>query len=252
MEFTWVTLFWRSGAVMLGLIGCYFAFRIYQLTKKGSNGWFYLALQGLFLFLWAATAMLFSMLDLPTARYISGIVLLLSIAISVAITYTKFVEDFGIKKPRWLNVTTTFSVLMVAFVLLVIGNLLTDNFDEPLVTVLSISHLTLGIAGLIAIIPTVILVRATKQTPWKLALGYAIIIGLGLNIGQYYDNCCYEGGELSESELCSDYDLDYIKVYNLPCYEGLVAIGQYYQISLLIGMIILPTALYQLTDRLRF
>ena len=247
-----MTLVFRLPAILLGAYAGYLAFSLFRVTKGGSNGWIYLSVKGLCLFFWAATALIFSMIDLPSLRYLTGAFFLFLIAVTVPITYVKLVEDFGAKRPRWLNVRNTLFFVIIVYLLFLFGNVFFGNFAEPLVTLLTVSHLTLGIAALVAIIPTYILVKETGQRPWKLALIFAILVGVGLNFGQYSNNCCSEEGDFYGMEICEGYDLDYTKIYNAPCFSGLVIAGQYYQIALLASIIVLPIALYQLNSRLRF
>ncbi len=252
MEFTWMTLVFRVPTIILGILIGYFAYRLYQLTKGGSRGWIILTVMGICLFFWATTAMVFAIVDIPILRYLAGIIFLLGMAVTLPTGFARLAQDFGVKMPKWLNLTSVLGVVAVAFFGLLIGNVVTGNFDTPVVTLLTISHLTLGIAALIGIIPTYLLSKATNQNPWKLALVFAILIGVGLNVGQYYNNCCHEDGIIPGEPICAGYDLDYNQVYAAPCVNGMVMIGQYYQITLLLGIIVLITSLYQLTSRLKF
>lgn len=247
-----MTLALRVPAILLGVLVGYFALCLYRITKGGSNGWLYLSVKGMCLFFWAITALLFTLIDIPLLRYLSGAIFLFGIAFTFPITYTKLARDFGAEMPKWFNVKTCSLVVVGAYLLLLVGNVLTDNFREPLVTLLTISHLSLGIGALIAIYPTYILMKATNQNPWKLAFLFAVVIALGMNFGQYYNNCCHEDGIMTDEPVCEGYDLDYNKIYGSPCIGAIVGIGKFYQLSLVAGIIILLTALYQLNSRLKF
>ncbi len=251
MELTWMTWVWRIGALILSIIGGYFGIRLYVLTSKGSKGWVYSSLKGILLFFWSLSALLFVLVDIPYLRHISGIIFLVLMSLVLPQIYTKLLEDFGAERPQWLSVRNVLITVPAVFFTLLLGNIFTGNFENPLVTILSVSHLTLGISALITVIPTFILAKKTKQLPWKMTLIFALVIGIALNVGQYHNNCCSEAGELSDNEICANYDLDYTKVYNLPCNEELVSLGRYYQVLLLLGVTMLPAALYQLTARLK-
>ncbi len=252
MEYTLATYLLRLPAIILGIIIGYLALSVYRITKGGSSGWYYLTSAGAFLFLWSASTMLFSLVDVPVARYISGIIFLLGMGVAFPLCLTKLLEDFGARKPKWLNVPVVLIILAGIYIVILLANIISGNFSEPLITLLSISHIMLGIGHIIAILPAFLLSRATKQRPWKLMLVFAVILGVGINLGQYYVNCCSEDEEFSQKELCVGYDLDYSKIYNLPCIGWVVSLGKYYQISLFLGIIILPIAIYQLNCRLRF
>ena len=91
---------------------------------------------------------------------------------------------------------------------------------------LSVSHWTLAMGMLYAAVPSYFLMVATKKSPWILAFIFCLIIGVGLNLGQYFDNCCGPSGEMQGAEICSDYDLDYMFVYKSACVPGIVAVGK--------------------------
>jgi hypothetical protein len=105
-----------------------------------------------------------------------------------------------------------------------------------------------------ALIPTFYLMKITKKSAWTLAFIFCVVVAIGLNLGQYYDGCCWEKGALSISgdPVCSGYDLDYTSVYPNVCISSIAGVGKVYQLFLLVGLIIGDISFYKLWKNLDF
>ena len=253
MESTLLTIVFRSAAIIIGLLMAIFSYLIYKATRGSSKGWLYLTIFGTSLFFWSTSAMLFKLADWFWPRVISGIIFLIMMAYFVPISYTKLAEDLGVKRPKWLTTRfTAYLVTIILIIVLIFNSFLGDYFGMDFLArkLLSVAHWSLGLTILFACLPTYLLMISTKKSPWILAFMFTLIIGVGLNLGQYYDGCCGEGGQLKDENICSKYDLDYMKVYDLPCSESLVGLGMKYQLFLLLGIILGDISFYQLWRRL--
>ncbi len=247
MVSTIMTLVFRYSAIISGILLLILSIMIYRKTRNATKGWFFLSMFGVSLFLWSSTAMGLKGDALFLPRMLTGIVFLLCIAFSVSYSYSKLVEDFLVDKKRWINAKIASAFVGISFLAILIFNLIfrSQDFSSFLLPkLLSVSHWTVGLSFLFAIIPSFLLFKTSKEWRWGTAFLACLIIGLGMNLGQYYDGCCGNSGQLSEDAVCSAYDLDYMLVYNVGCSEGIVGIGKFYQLFLLVGIILLDTSFF--------
>jgi hypothetical protein len=254
MEITPIGMVFRSIAIIIAIIIAFFSYKIYLVTK-GVKGWFYLVLSGLSLFLWAITAQIFSFIDMSYTRYVTGIITLCLMAFFVPVAYTRLVIDFKISKPKWLNTFFSGSLVIGIFLIILIINIIRlDQLSQQtfLRVLLSVSHLTLGLSLTYAIIPTYYLMKSTRRSPWILAFLFCILVAFGINLGQYYSTCCWEGSSLSHEPVCSQYKMDYVPVYGTECNNGILSIGGFYQIFLITGIILGAVSFYQLWKKMSF
>jgi hypothetical protein len=258
-EVTLITIIFRSLAIIIGLLMAFFSYKIYRNTQGASRGWVYMVAFGISLFLWSSTAMFFKVIVNDfVIRAITGSIFLFSLAYLVPLSYTYLVKDFNFNRPNWLTprfvIFFVTSVLILLFAINIFDNLLTGLFLNKL---LSIIHLTLAISVLFSAIPTYCLMKATKKAPWILAFLFSLIIGLGLNLGAYYDNNCWGNSEFggplvkTADKSCVGYDLDYVQVYQLPASPAIAAVGKVYQLFLLLGLILGDLSFFILWRRLR-
>ncbi len=254
MESTILTQIYRVFAIIFGILVGVVSFFVYKMTKGGSKGWIYIVLSGGFFCLWSLGTMFFAfdIIKIPYMWHILATISQFGIAFTMPLGFTKFLLDFGVNRPKWLNMSSVFIIVLGSIIALLVGNILTDNFSEPLTAILSISLIVSGIGFIVAIVPAFIMARATKQGHWILATILVILIALGYNLVGYYFNCCSEEGELSEEEVCADYDLKYGKVHGLPCSELVVGVSKYFQVFLFSGIVLVIVALYLLNSRLKF
>ncbi len=247
MVSTFMTIIFRSVAIVSGILLLFLSILIYRKTRNATKGWFYLSMFGVSLFLWSSTAMGLKGDALFIPRMLTGIVFLTGIAFFVIYSYSKLADDFWIQKPKWVNAKTAAIYMGVSYSLILIFNLIFrfDDFRTNLLPkLLSVTHWTVGLAFLFAAIPTFYLFRSSKEARWGFAFLSCLIVGLGLNLGQYYDGCCGAGGQASENEICAEYDLDYMMVYHAPCMESVIGIGKYYQLLLMLGTIFVDIAFF--------
>ncbi len=71
------------------------------------------------------------------------------------------------------------------------------------------------VANLMGVIAIIYLLRATGKGIWLGMLIFMITFALGQGFCVYAGNCCT--GELADSPVCEDYNLDYPNILNLPC-----------------------------------
>jgi hypothetical protein len=256
MDASIMTWIFRPLAIVIGLLMAFFSYKIYKNSIGASKGWFYMAIFGSSLFLWSFSATLFKMLNLFMPRIIFGIIFLMMMAIFVPLAYTKLIKDFKFDVPKWLTPKFSLFIVIVIYFTVLISNILsgemlysTNLFMRKL---LSISHWTLGLVTIYALVPTFYLMKITKKLPWILAFVFCVIVAIGLNIGQYYNGCCWDAGALSTDKVCIGYDLDYTSVYPEVCYAGIAGIGKIYQLFLLVGIIIGDISFYKLWRSLDF
>jgi hypothetical protein len=86
----------------------------------------------------------------------------------------------------------------------------------------------------------------TKKIHFILTFIYYVVIALALNIGQYHNGCGGTGGELEDETVCAGYNLEYVKTYDLPCYEGIIPFARYYQLLILLGLVVVDLAYFKL------
>ncbi|MGM5488129.1 MAG: hypothetical protein ACQESG_04225 [Nanobdellota archaeon] len=229
-----LSLLFRIPTIFLAVAMGVFAYQVIVLTKGAMRGWVYLSLSGFALFLWATCVLVFTVIfphDL--LRFLSSAFFLFVMSFLVPLSYTRLAESFGVL-PRWWNVPLFVGSLgFVIFVLLAFAT--TGEFG--LQTLMSIAHFSLAIGMTLAVMPSFFLMKVTKKKPWLFAFLFCLIIAFALHVGQYYDNCCYEGSDFSDSSVCEGYNLDYVGIYSAPCISGLVAIGSLYQLFLLLGVV---------------
>ncbi len=247
MESTLISIVFRSTAVLSGLFLLIFSFLIYRKTREATKGWFYLSFFGISLFCWSASAMLLKIVDLPVLRHLSGIIFLMTIAFFLVYAYSKLADDFWIGKPKWINARN--SLIGVVVVLIVIWglNLLfypQDFSDHLLGKLLSIAHQTLAVSFLIACLSTFYLGLRSKNAKWWTAFVACLLVGLSMNLGSYYDGCCGQEGKMIDDEICSEYDLDYMRVYDIPCNEGIVGFARFYQLGILLATIFIDISFF--------
>lgn len=125
------------------------------------------------------------------------------------------------------------------------------NLGKPftLATFTSLSHMTLGFAMLYACVPTYYLMKQTKVSAWVFAFIFCLVVGLSIQWGQYYSNCC--STELSQSEICKSFDLDYQRMYPGDCIGPVVQSGAFYQLFLLLGIISATISKYKIWQQVR-
>jgi len=250
---TFMTLVFRPFAIISGLLLLILSIMIFRKTKDATKGWFFLAMFGISLFLWSTTAMLLKGPDLALIRMISGIVFLLCIAVFVAYSYSRLADDLWVEKPKWVTSKNSLIAVIAIFFVLLLSNFLffRGDFTALLPKLLSISHQTLAFSFILATIPTFFLWKKSKEWRWGTAFWAMIVVGLALNLGQYYDGCCGESGQLAQEESCSQYDLDYMRVYDLPCSEGLMGILKFYQLLLVLGSALIDVSFFLVLRSLR-
>ncbi len=265
MASTMFTIVFRLLAIFSGVFLAIMSYLIYKNTRGATKGYSYLAYFGISLFLWSSTAMIFKKLEWTAMifkklewfliREISGIIFLFMIGFFVTKAFSKLVEDFGVTKPSWVSVKGALYFVVGVHILVLALNLMFFfgdflEFNTALQKLLSIAHWSLSFSFLYAIFPTYYLMKATKKSPWILAFLFSVVIAFSLNIGQYYDGCCGISGKLSDQPICEQYDLDYMRTYDVPCNTGIVKAGIIYQMYLIVGIILIDVSFFQLWRRL--
>jgi len=253
MELGLVTIIFRSVAILFGVILLVLSILIYERTRDATKGWFYLSAFGVSLFLWSTTATLFRYIDVFLIRGLSGIIFLFLIGFFIVSAYSRLSEDLWIEKPKWITQKNMTIISGIIYLALLVFNTIFfwQDFQIPLVKYLSITHLWLGFAFLIAAIPTYYLMKKGKNAQWTIAFFAVLVVGLSLNAGQYYDNCCSENGIAQELTICEGYDLDYIRVYETSCVPWLVTMGRFYQFGLVIGIVLIAIQFYVILKNLK-
>jgi len=241
MELGLVTIIFRSIAILFGVILLVLSILIYRRTRDATKGWFYLSAFGVSLFLWSTTATLFRYLDIFWIRGLSGIIFLFLIGYFIISAYSRLSEDLWIEKPKWITQKNLTVITGIIYLALLVFNTIFfwQDFEMALVKYLSITHLWLGFVFLLATVPTYYLMKKAKNIQWTIAFFACLIVGLSLNAGTYYDNCCGENGLGQELEICSGYDLDYIRVYETSCVPSMIGIGKFYQFGLVTGIVLI-------------
>ncbi len=249
-----ITLIFRISALIIGLLMAFFGYKIYKHSRGATKGYLYMAVFGIALFFWSSTATLFRELGMFTPRIITGTIFLAAISVFLLLSYTKLVIDFNISKPKWLNERFTIGFLIAGYLFFIILNFVfikdASGYEHIMRKILSISHVMLSISAIYALIPLYYLMSATKKAPWIFAFVFILTVAIGLNVGAYFDGCCGKNGELGSEPLCSEYDLDYLLVYELPCLPGIVSFGSKYQLMLLLGLIFGDISFYPLWRKL--
>lgn len=250
MELTLI-IFFRGIAVFIALLMAFFAYKIYSNTKGATKGWLYLSLAGILLFIWSSTALLFSVFDILYARILFGVVSLLLMAFFVSVAYTKLAGDFNAGMPKWITPKLSGSLVIVFFLVMLGFNYFTyglSNMELFFRAVLSSAKWMLGVIMLYTCIPTFYIMKSSKNLTWVFAFLFCLFVGLGLNIGQYHDGCCWSGGESKEAGLaaCDGYGLDYVSISEMPCVDSIVGAGKMYQLFLLVGLIVGDISFYKI------
>jgi len=236
-----LTLIMRTIGIVFGIALLILSFLIYKRTRDATKGWFYLSMFGITLFLWSATAAVFKAIDIFWIRASSAIIFLILMGYFIISAYTKLVEDLWIEKPDWVTQKNLTCAIITLFLIILIYNTLAfwQDFASPVVKYLSITQLWLGLIFFIAAIPTYFLMKTSKNIKWAIAFWACIIVGLSLNFGTYYDNCCGEFGLGQELEVCQGYDLDYIRAYETMCVPSIVGVGKYYQLGGVLSIVLI-------------
>ncbi|MFO7710516.1 MAG: hypothetical protein R6V53_02005 [Candidatus Woesearchaeota archaeon] len=243
MDLAIISLIFRIPTIFLAILMGYLAYQLFVLTKGATKGWMYLSIGGFSLFMWAASIVLFSVIfPHETLRYLTGAFFLFMMAIFQPLAYTKLAESFHARLPRWWNVPTLLALIgLVVFTLMAYGSM--GSFG--LQNFLTVAHFTLAICMLFALLPSYRLMKETKKSPWIFSFLFCLVVALGMNVGQYYNNCCNETSEFSENEVCA-YDLDYLGIYEAPCNAGVLSVARFYQLFLLVGIILGDVAFFKL------
>ncbi|MFW5990669.1 MAG: hypothetical protein ACOCQX_00430 [Candidatus Nanoarchaeia archaeon] len=248
MAINTVTIVFRLLAILAGVLIGIFAFQIYTLSKGGLKGWKYIAIYGGFLCFWAVSALITKLIGVTVLERITGIIGLLGMAVFVPYSYAKMTDELNLK-PSWFTAKISLGSTAAVFLLLLVLNVFKPTFLEyPLDKLLSISHFTLAITLVFALIPLYVLSKNIKKSSWILATIATVVIFSSLMIGQHYDGCCAKEGELEDNDsLCGDYDLPYVQVTDAPCFEPIVNFGKMYQAYLTVGVLLLAGSFYQLS-----
>ncbi|MFO7711216.1 MAG: hypothetical protein R6V53_05620 [Candidatus Woesearchaeota archaeon] len=247
MDMSTVTVIFRLLAVLGGVFLGIFAYKIYRYSKGGLTGWKYLSLFGGGLCFWAVTALITKFIGIGMLESLTGIIGFLVMAFSIPFAYTLLGKELKLPIPGWLTGKTSLLFVGIVFVALLGLNMLMPGFmNHPLDKILSISYVTLSIATVFGLIPLSILTFKIKKAPWILVWASTVLLALSLILGQQYNGCCGTGGEMTDSSVCSGYELPYVPVTNLPCTGFLIPIGSLYQIFLATGVLILTGGYFQM------
>jgi len=248
-----VTLTLRIIGIVFGIALLVLSILIYKKTRDATKGWFYLSMFGITLFSWSATAALFKVIDIFWIRASTAIFFLSLMGYFIIAAYTRLVDDLWIEKPVWVTQKNLTTAIISLFLVILIYNTLAfwQDFAMPLVKYLSMIQFWLALTFFIAAIPTYFLMRTSKDIKWTIAFIACIIVGLSLNFGAYYDNCCGESGLGQELEVCEGYDLDYIRAYETACVPSILGIGKYYQLGGVLSIVLITIQFFLILKDLK-
>lgn len=245
MEFTLAEIF-RFVAIFAGALIAFFTLRIYSLTKGGSEGWKYMAVGAVSLFLWATLQIIFSIvLDISIIRIITGIFFLPMIAVFITLSHIILVRDMKINRPFWFNKRVFTYCILALVIILLLYNFLTP-FTAPLQELLSIAHLIVSLSFLFTILGTFLLWRGTGNHAWALLMASGVIIFIGLSLIAYSVECCGIGGIFHSSQECLGYHYDYVGVTMFVCNPSLISLSLNGSLLLLLAILLYCLAYYML------
>jgi hypothetical protein len=243
----------RLLSIILGLTLGFFSYKIYIITKDGTNrGWFYLSIAGIMLCIWACVqAVTVIFFDLPTVKIISSLICFAIISLVVPLGIINLNKSFRIETHKFFGEKSMYIIYLGSWTVLIVFNLIVWQFNSLLMEFAGIAHLMLSFMFFFTLYPALKLWMTTRVWTWLLIFLFVIFTAISIIPGAYTSGCCNDN-KASVGNACEKLQLDYAEIIPFQCTNSAVLITKNYHYLLLTGIVIAVVAFYGLWRKMSF
>jgi len=246
MEIT-ISIIFRLLVIPIGLLIAFFSYRIYVLTKGGSNGWKYMAMSGLSFSFWAMSQIIFKyLIDSAVMRMSIGSFLFGIIIIFGPLSPIILARDLKLSEKARLMTMKRYIYYIIPLTAIIIAYNMIDPYFIILSEVISIFHVMLGLALITMSYALFFLWKETKNRAWLFIFSFIAIVTISVFMGVYSGNCCGANGEYSGSPVCSSYTNDYVTVTPVICTASILPITLQWNTFMIVGVLLGVVGFYLL------
>ncbi|MFO7710676.1 MAG: hypothetical protein R6V53_02835 [Candidatus Woesearchaeota archaeon] len=234
--------------ILIGFLIGFFSYRIFINTRGGSRGWKYIAIGSFSFFVWALIQVIFTLIwPLEAIRIFAGFLTWSLIAALLPLGYMQLNLDFGKEMPRFFRPKAFLITFGIFWLVLLLINLIMP-FDSILYELAGISLVTLTVFAWVGgVYPAYRLWWDSKNWMFLMLFLFVLLIPFGTGLGAYTHGCCFS----EDVPACNQITTQYANVLYIPCIEGILNIGAYYNLLEMPIILILAAGLIGLWKKLR-